>query len=141
MFLSAIDAIKIVRLIIVAYWGFSVKIFLSFILPSLLSHAGVGGEAGVDGQHHAGDGAGGLVVAQEEHTAQQLAALHEPVHGGARQNLGGAGGGGAVLVEEELPVLVGHQEPGAMALQRMPVPAKWVASHWVKLEMAALAPE
>ena len=32
-------------------------------------------------------------------------------------------------------------KPGAMALQRMPVPAKWVASHWVKLEIAALAPE
>ena len=33
------------------------------------------------------------------------------------------------------------RKPGAIALQRMPVPAKWVASHWVKLEMAALAPE
>ena len=33
------------------------------------------------------------------------------------------------------------RKPGAMALQRMPVPAKWVASHWVKLDTAALAPE
>ena len=28
-----------------------------------------------------------------------------------------------------------------MALQRMPVPAKWVASHWVKFDIAAFAPE
>ena len=33
------------------------------------------------------------------------------------------------------------RNPGAMALQRTPVPAKWVASHWVKLEIAAFAPE
>lgn len=33
------------------------------------------------------------------------------------------------------------RKPGAMALYRMPDLAKWVASHWVKLEMAALAPE
>ena len=33
------------------------------------------------------------------------------------------------------------RKPGAMALARMPVPAKWVASHWVKLLTAALAPE
>ncbi len=39
-------------------------------------HAGIGGKARVDGQHYAGDGGGGLVVAQEEHAAQQLLALH-----------------------------------------------------------------
>ena len=32
------------------------------------------------------------------------------------------------------------RKPGAMALARMPLPAKWVASHWVKLQMAAFAP-
>ena len=33
------------------------------------------------------------------------------------------------------------KNPGAMALQRIPVPAKWVASHWVKFEIPALAAE
>ena len=33
------------------------------------------------------------------------------------------------------------RKPGAIALQRMPVPAKCVASHWVRLETAALAAE
>ena len=33
------------------------------------------------------------------------------------------------------------RKPGAIALARMPLPAKWVASHWVKLLIAAFAPE
>ena len=33
------------------------------------------------------------------------------------------------------------RKPGAIALHRIPVPAKCVASHCVKLEIAALAPE
>ena len=75
------------------------------------SHPGIGGKSRVDGQYHASDCGGGLVVAQEKHAAQQLLALHVAAHGGAAQNLGGAGGGGAVLVEQQLPVLIGHQEP------------------------------
>ena len=34
-----------------------------------------------------------------------------------------------------------EKKPGAMALTRMPVLAKWTASHWVKLEMPDLAAE
>ena len=34
-----------------------------------------------------------------------------------------------------------EKNPGAMALTRMPTLEKWTASHWVKLLMAALAPE
>ena len=76
-------------------------------------YTGIGGKAAVDGQHHAGDGGGSLVVGQEEQTAQQLLGIHEAAHGGALQDLLGTGSGGAVGVEQQRAVLVGHQEAGS----------------------------
>ena len=76
-------------------------------------HAGVGGEAAVDGQAYAGDEPGGVVIQQEQHrTHQVLLAVAEAAHGGAVQNPLGAGGGGAVVVIQQLGVLLGGEEAG-----------------------------
>ena len=44
-------------------------------------HAGVSSEATIDGQDHAGNSGGELVVGQEQQTAQQLSGIHETAHG------------------------------------------------------------
>ena len=77
-----------------------------------LLYAGVGQKAAVDGQRHAGDEAGGLVVEEEQQGAVQLLGLAEAAHGRGGQDLAGAGGGGAVGVPEEGRVLGRGEEPG-----------------------------
>ena len=55
-------------------------------------HAGIGGEAAVNGKGHAGDEGGGLVVQQEQHRAGELLlGIAEAAHRSGGQELAGAG--------------------------------------------------
>ncbi len=76
-------------------------------------HAGIGREAAVDGNRHAGDEACGIVVEQEQHRAAELLfAVAEAAHGRSGQDLARAGRGRAVRVEEQRRVLLGGEEAG-----------------------------
>ena len=75
-------------------------------------HAGIGSEACVHRQHNTGDSAGGLVVAQEQRSAQQLVSIHKTAGRCAIQDLGRASGRSAVLIEQQSLILSGYQEAG-----------------------------
>ena len=107
----------------------------------LASNAGVGSEAAVDGQDDTGNSGGHLVICEEEHTAQKFSGVNKAAHGGTRQDLAGTGLGGTILIEQQCPVLVGYDKTGSDGITADAGACKWVASHWVKLEMAAFAPE
>ena len=96
------------------------------------SDAGIRREAAVDGKDNAGDEGCGVVIEQEQNRADQLLRLAEAPHRGRGKDFAGARRGRAVRVP---------QKPGAMALTRMPILEKCTASHCVKLEIAAFAPE
>lgn len=83
------------------------------------SDPGIGAEAAVHGDDHAGDEAGGGFGQQEEQGADELLRLAEPAHGGAVQDLGSAGRRVAGLVEQQGLVLRGDEKAGAMALTRI----------------------
>ena len=83
------------------------------VLSNGKSNAGVGGEAGINGQYHAGNGGSSPVIAQEQHRAQKLFGLNKPTGGSSVQDLGTPGGEGAVGVKQQISVLVGNQEAGS----------------------------
>lgn len=79
------------------------------ISPSVL-YAGAGGEASVNGQDNACDGAGCPVIAQEENAAQKFFAFYKTIHGSPSQDLPGTCGWSSVLQEQQRAVLAGYQK-------------------------------